>query len=204
MARRVWVDDDPFAPRDGSAGPRTAPGGSQLLVRRISLQDDAEVHLRGGAAPSGETQDPWPLSVPAIADLVVRGLALNTAITVLVGDNGSGKSTLVEALAEAWGFDMRGGHGARLGAHEPRHGGPVRQRDGGHDRHHRTGVHGHHHQAQHEVRQRGHRIARAHQQGVGPPAQGGCGRAHQHPDEDAAQCRQHRDRRRRRGPAGHR
>lgn len=113
MARRVWVDDDPFAPRDGFAGPRTAPGGSQLLVRRISLQDDAAVHLPGGAAPSEESEDPWPLSVPAIADLGVRGLSLNTAITVLVGDNGSGKSTLVEALAEAWGFDMRGGHGAR-------------------------------------------------------------------------------------------
>ena len=84
MARRVWVDDDPFAPRDGSAGPRTAPGGSQLLVRRISLQDDAEVHLRRGAAPSGETQDPWPLSVPAIADLGVRGLALNVAAAAIL------------------------------------------------------------------------------------------------------------------------
>ena len=113
MARRVWVDDDPFAPRDGSAGSSSSPGGSQLLVRRISLQDDAAVRLRGGAAPAEESPKPWPLSVPAIADLGVRGLTLNTAITVLVGDNGSGKSTLVEALAEAWGFDMRGGHGAR-------------------------------------------------------------------------------------------
>lgn len=51
--------------------------------------------------------------MPAIADIRARGLSLNSAITVFVGDNGSGKSTLVEALAEAWGIDLRGGHGAR-------------------------------------------------------------------------------------------
>ncbi|WP_447008336.1 AAA family ATPase [Saccharothrix isguenensis] len=34
-------------------------------------------------------------------------------VTFLVGENGSGKSTLVEAFAEAWGLDARGGRAGR-------------------------------------------------------------------------------------------
>jgi predicted ATPase len=34
-------------------------------------------------------------------------------ITFLVGENGSGKSTILEAIAEAYGIDIRGGHGGR-------------------------------------------------------------------------------------------
>ena len=32
---------------------------------------------------------------------------------VLIGTHGSGKSTLLEAIAEAYGIDVRGGHGGR-------------------------------------------------------------------------------------------
>jgi predicted ATPase len=54
----------------------------------------------------------WPFSVPAIAQIAAHGLTLSP-VNVLVGENGSGKSTLIEAVAEAYGIDVRGGHGAR-------------------------------------------------------------------------------------------
>lgn len=50
----------------------------------------------------------WPATVPAIAQVLARGWDLGAA-TVLVGENGAGKSTLVEALAGAFGLDVRGG-----------------------------------------------------------------------------------------------
>lgn len=60
----------------------------------------------------GETSG-WPFSVPAIRDVAERGLKLTSNLVVLIGANGSGKSTLLEAIAEAYGIDVRGGHGAR-------------------------------------------------------------------------------------------
>jgi predicted ATPase len=53
----------------------------------------------------------WPFTVPAVKALVEGGIALDAPVTFLVGENGSGKSTIVEALAEAWGLDVRGGGG---------------------------------------------------------------------------------------------
>ena len=47
--------------------------------------------------------DAWYWQIPAVAQLRDRGLDLDSAVTVLVGENGSGKSTLVESLAAAWG-----------------------------------------------------------------------------------------------------
>jgi predicted ATPase len=41
------------------------------------------------------------------------GLSFEQPICFLVGENGSGKSTIVEALAEAYGADVRGGHTGR-------------------------------------------------------------------------------------------
>jgi len=41
------------------------------------------------------------------------GLRFHGPITILVGENGSGKSTIIEAIAEAYGLDVRGGHGGR-------------------------------------------------------------------------------------------
>jgi predicted ATPase len=59
------------------------------------------------------THDGWPFSIPAIRDIAAHGLALRSNIVVLMGANGSGKSTLLEAVAEAYGIDVRGGHGGR-------------------------------------------------------------------------------------------
>jgi predicted ATPase len=53
--------------------------------------------------------DEWPFTVPAVAALVGDGIRLDAPVTFLVGENGSGKSTVVEAVAEAWGADVRGG-----------------------------------------------------------------------------------------------
>ncbi|MEF2976331.1 AAA family ATPase [Subtercola sp. YIM 133946] len=55
----------------------------------------------------------WPYTVPAVAGLIGEGLRLEAPVTFLVGENGSGKSTIVEAIAEAWGVDVRGGHSGR-------------------------------------------------------------------------------------------
>ena len=60
-----------------------------------------------------ETPSSWPWSIPAVHHLVGRGIVLNSAVTFLVGENGSGKSTLLEAIAEAWGVDVRGGQSGR-------------------------------------------------------------------------------------------
>lgn len=55
----------------------------------------------------------WPATLPAVAQLLDRGLDLGRA-TVLVGENGSGKSTLVESVALAFGLSPEGGStGAR-------------------------------------------------------------------------------------------
>ena len=51
----------------------------------------------------------WPLTVPAVAQLLDEGLELEPGITFLVGENGSGKSTLVEAVAMAYGMAPEGG-----------------------------------------------------------------------------------------------
>jgi predicted ATPase len=61
--------------------------------------------------PEALVVDPgeWPFTVPAVAALVGEGLVLDAPVTFLVGENGSGKSTVVEAVAEAWGADVRGG-----------------------------------------------------------------------------------------------
>jgi predicted ATPase len=55
----------------------------------------------------------WPFTVPCVASLARDGLSLTRPVTFLVGENGSGKSTLVEAIAEAFGLDARGGRAGR-------------------------------------------------------------------------------------------
>lgn len=61
------------------------------------------------------TWDPgvWPFTVPAVRTLADEGLDFDSAVTFLVGENGTGKSTIVEAIAEGFGIDVRGGHGGR-------------------------------------------------------------------------------------------
>lgn len=78
-----------------------------LPVRRVEVFSNAEVP---GA-------DVWPVSVPAVAQVLRDGLDLGSC-TILVGDNGMGKSTLVEAIAMAFGLNGEGGStGARHQTH---------------------------------------------------------------------------------------
>src|SRR6476469_9667471 len=60
----------------------------------------------------------WPLTVPAVAQVVAEGIELAPGVTFLVGDNGSGKSTLVEGIAMAFGLSPEGG--STLGRHSTR------------------------------------------------------------------------------------
>jgi predicted ATPase len=62
--------------------------------------------------------DRWPMTIPAVAQLVQDGLDLPPGVTFPVGENGSGKSTLVEGIAMAYGLGAEGGssgsrHGTR-------------------------------------------------------------------------------------------
>ena len=52
----------------------------------------------------------YPFSLPVVAALLgAPELALDPAVTFIVGENGSGKSTVVEAIAVAAGFNAEGG-----------------------------------------------------------------------------------------------
>ncbi len=63
--------------------------------------------------------DRWPMTIPAVAQLVRDGLELSSGVTFLVGENGSGKSTLVEGIAMAYGLGAEGGSsGSRPGTRE--------------------------------------------------------------------------------------
>ncbi len=75
-----------------------------MLVNGISVRADSWPPADGLG---------WPFTIPAVRRLRGRGLTLRRPITFLVGDNGSGKSTIIEAVAEAYGLDVRGGHGNR-------------------------------------------------------------------------------------------
>ena len=58
--------------------------------------------------------DVWPVTVPAVAQILREGLELRPGATVFVGENGSGKSTVLEVLAAALGLNAEGGSaGAR-------------------------------------------------------------------------------------------
>jgi predicted ATPase len=59
----------------------------------------------GAALPRGQ----WPLTIPAVEQLLEDGLTLDKGVTFLVGENGSGKSTIVEAVAMAFGMSPEGG-----------------------------------------------------------------------------------------------
>lgn len=83
-----------------------------VLIDRVALS-------RGRAEDYGRGQ--WPVSVPAVAQLLETDLPLDSPVTFLVGENGSGKSTLVEAIAERAGLDAQGGRaGRKYGNNRPR------------------------------------------------------------------------------------
>jgi predicted ATPase len=81
-------------------GSRSPSGGADIIVTRAR-------------AVGVGADDVWPFTVPPVRQLVRGGLSFSRPVTFLVGENGSGKSTIVEGLAEAYGIDVRGGHGAR-------------------------------------------------------------------------------------------
>ncbi|WP_191834120.1 MULTISPECIES: AAA family ATPase [Tsukamurella] len=75
-----------------------------MFVERISV----------GASGAGLPR--WVREVPALKPLIGGApLPLTAPVTFVVGENGSGKSTLVEAVAEQFGLDARGGRAAVLG-----------------------------------------------------------------------------------------
>jgi predicted ATPase len=81
--------------------------------------------------------DVWPVTVPAVAQLLRDGLEFPAGATVLVGENGSGKSTVLEVLAAAVGLNAEGGsrsvrHTTR--ASEPGHLDLIVERTPGADR----------------------------------------------------------------------
>ncbi|ADG78413.1 AAA ATPase OS=Tsukamurella paurometabola (strain ATCC 8368 / DSM / CCUG 35730 / CIP 100753 /JCM 10117 / KCTC 9821 / NBRC 16120 / NCIMB 702349 / NCTC 13040)OX=521096 GN=Tpau_1795 PE=4 SV=1 [Tsukamurella paurometabola] len=70
-----------------------------MFARRISVAPEA-----GSGAPR------WVRDVPALRPLFDgAAIDLTAPLTFVVGENGSGKSTLVEAVAEQFGLDARGG-----------------------------------------------------------------------------------------------
>ena len=62
---------------------------------------------------SDDEREQWPFTIPCVAAIARDKLELERPVTFLVGENGSGKSTLVEAIAEAFGLDARGGRAGR-------------------------------------------------------------------------------------------
>lgn len=69
--------------------------------------------ISGIDIPHSEVGIGWPFTVPAIKQMAQVELRFIKPVTFMVGENGSGKSTVIEAIAEAYGLDVRGGHGAR-------------------------------------------------------------------------------------------
>lgn len=80
--------------RGTRAQPRTGAGGGYLLS--VSLLRDRVPSFRR-----------YPFSIPAVRSL--RTLAIDPAVTIVIGDNSTGKSTLIEAIAVAAGFNPEGG-----------------------------------------------------------------------------------------------
>lgn len=51
---------------------------------------------------------PFPYNIPAVQ--AARNIALDTPVTIFVGDNGSGKSTILETIAHQLSLPLIGGH----------------------------------------------------------------------------------------------
>jgi predicted ATPase len=87
---------------------RTTPNLSLVQGECGMIVEEADIPGRDGSPWRG-----WPFDLPCVRQILEEPLRFEEPITMLVGENGSGKSTLVEALAEAYGMDVRGGHGGR-------------------------------------------------------------------------------------------
>lgn len=62
---------------------------------------------------AGKRGSGWPFTMPCVRKLAEPGLEFTKPVTFLVGENGSGKSTLIEAIAEAFGLDAKGGRASK-------------------------------------------------------------------------------------------
>lgn len=71
------------------------------------------IRSRTAPADRNPVSSEWPFTLPAVSQLLRDGVTLDRPVTFLVGENGSGKSTIMEAVAEAYGVDPRGGHSGR-------------------------------------------------------------------------------------------
>jgi predicted ATPase len=93
---------------------------SRVVTRRTFERPFADQPVRRvEAVPDhGLVPDRWPLTIPAVSQVMADGLDLGPGVTFLVGENGSGKSTLVEAVAQAFGLSPEGG--SNQGAHSTR------------------------------------------------------------------------------------
>lgn len=78
-------------------------------VRRDNFRQPPVVALSPRDDEVAADRSRWPDTIPAVAQLLEEGLALDPGVTFLVGENGSGKSTIVEAVAMAYGFSAEGG-----------------------------------------------------------------------------------------------
>lgn len=74
-----------------------------MIIKRLRVSRDG----RPTDAPIDPEQ--WPYTIPCVREILDRGLTLERPVTFFVGENGSGKSTVVEAIAEAYGVNPRGG-----------------------------------------------------------------------------------------------
>jgi predicted ATPase len=72
-----------------------------------------EAYVLDAGDDDPELQEQWPFTLPPVQQILSDGLTFGAPVTFLVGENGSGKSTIVEALAEVYGLDVRGGHAGR-------------------------------------------------------------------------------------------
>jgi predicted ATPase len=103
-----------------SRQPVQAPIQSCMFGRLCPCPYNSEVIIESVRVtiPKGQERD-WPFCLAPVRQIARDDLDFVNPITFLVGENGSGKSTLIEAIAEAYGLDVRGGHGGRRYAPPP-------------------------------------------------------------------------------------
>jgi predicted ATPase len=89
-----------------------------MTERGDRLHDDRPVRRVRAYSDVSWDATTWPASIPAVAQVLAKGLELARGVTFLVGENGSGKSTLVEGVATAYGLPPEGG--SNQGSHVTR------------------------------------------------------------------------------------
>lgn len=75
---------------------------------RVDFDQPPVIRVEESAGSRLGRQD-WPVTIPAVRQVLDEGLDLRPGVTLLVGENGTGKSTLVEGVAMAYGLSPEGG-----------------------------------------------------------------------------------------------